>query len=348
VSATAAGELIGELGAGVRGHVPFPGNPPLFIEPVAEQLGSDLDAAVDWFAARSEVVDQLLVRHGAVVLRGFPVPDATSFDRFVRHYPPHAQGYTGGATPRKSIEGNVYEATQIPATVPIPLHQEMAYLKHYPEKLAFHCTTPAATGGETIIGDMRRFMAGLPARFVRNLEQNGLTYRRNFRAPDRPHGCDAHPHIYHATLTQGFGTDDRAQVERACQRIEMAFEWLPDGSLSTRLDRDALAPHPRTGERVYFNHILTQIIDPDWMGDTYEPYLDLYDRAGNPRPYHVTYGDGSPIADSDYRLVADGLTAVVMSFLWQAGDVMVVDNIFTAHGRNPYTGTRSVEVALIG
>ena len=72
----------------------------------------------------------------------------------------------------------------------------------------------------------------------------------------------------------------------------MEFEWMPDGSLSTRLHKAAFATHPRRGDRVYFNHILTQIIDPEWLGPVYEVYLDLYDRAGRPRPYHVTYGDG--------------------------------------------------------
>jgi hypothetical protein len=59
----------------------------------------------------------------------------------------------------------------------------------------------------------------------------------------------------------------------------MEFEWLADGSLSTRLRKDGFAEHPLRHDRVYFNHILTQIMDRQWLVE-YEAYLDLYDRAG--------------------------------------------------------------------
>jgi alpha-ketoglutarate-dependent taurine dioxygenase len=340
-------ELLPGLGSGVATHVPFPGNPPLFVTPIAETLATDAHAAVAWFAEHAEVFEDLLAHYGAFVLRGFPIEGTDGFADLVGHYPPHTLGYSGGATPRDQLGRNVYEATQVPAAVDIKLHQEMAYLKDYPAKLAFYCHIPADSGGETIIGDMRQFMAMLEDRFLSELEARRLTYHRNFRASDVPHGSDDHPEIYHATLRQGFFSDDRQQIEADCWRLGMEFEWMPDGSLSTRLHKEAFATHPRRGDRVYFNHILTQIMDPGWLGPGYDAYLDLYDRANRPRPYHVTYGDGSAINEADYRAVADGLSKVVVSFPWRRGDVMVIDNIYTAHGRNPYTGHRDVQVALL-
>ena len=32
---------------------------------------------------------------------------------------------------------------------------------------------------------------------------------------------------------------------------------------------------------------------------------------------------------------------------WQNGDILMIDNILTFHGRNPYTGHRDVQVALL-
>ena len=337
----------GELGPHVHVHAPFADNPPLFVQPADPTLAIETAEAVSWFAGHAEVFDVLLDHYGAVVLRGFPIEGTDDFADLVAHAPPHAFGYAGGATPRDQLGRNVYEATQVPASVDIKLHQEMAYLKHYPSKIVFYCHVPAASGGETIIGDMRRFTRMLDDRFLSELEARGLTYHRNFRAPDVPHGSEEHAQIYHATLRQGFSTDDSEQIEESCRRLEMDFEWMPDGSLSTRLHKAAFATHPRRSDRVYFNHILTQIIDPEWLGPVYDTYLDLYDRAGRPRPYHVTYGEGSPISDDDYRAVAQGLSEVVVSFPWHAGDVMIVDNIYTAHGRNPYTGQRDVQVALL-
>jgi hypothetical protein len=99
---------------------------------------------------------------------------------------------------------------------------------------------------------------------------------------------------------------------------------------------------------VYFNHILTQIVDPEWLGDeAYEIYLDVYDRAGRTRPYHVTYGDGTEIDMADHQRVADGLAAATIAPGWQAGEVLLIDNVYTGHGRLPFTGHRDVQVALI-
>jgi alpha-ketoglutarate-dependent taurine dioxygenase len=340
--------LVAELGPGVEADVPFPENPPLVLRPRGGELAESIEAASQWFAQRADVIDWLLVRHGALLLRDFPVTDTDAFARLISHYRPHAAGYVGGATPREAIKGTVYEATQVPPGVTILLHQEMAYLKDYPVKLAFFCNSPPSTGGDTTVGDFRRFMAGLPDCFLRQLEEKGVTYHRSFRVPGVPHPCDGKPLPYHADLRQGFGTTSRRDIEAACERLGMTWEWGPDGSLTTHLSRPAFAAHRLTSERVYFNHVLTQIVDPRWLGEeAYETYLDVYDRAGRTRPYHVTYGDGSEIDMADHELVADGLATVTIAPGWHAGDMLLIDNIYTGHGRTPFTGHRDVQVALI-
>jgi hypothetical protein len=35
-----------------------------------------------------------------------------------------------------------------------------------------------------------------------------------------------------------------------------------------------------------------------------------------------------------------------MSFPWQAGSAVLIDNLLMAHGRNPYTGPRKILVAM--
>src|SRR5215211_2833057 len=191
--------LCRELGDEVQTEQPFDGDPPLFITPRDHQLATDPDAAVAWCSAHKELLYQLIARFGAVVLRGLPIHGTAGFAALVAPYPPHGFGYRGGATPRAQLGPNVYEATQVPATVDIKLHQEIAYLHDYPSKLAFFCNVAPESGGETLIGDVRRFERGLGEGFLAKLDELGVTYQRNFRADDRPHGSDDHPKIYHAT-----------------------------------------------------------------------------------------------------------------------------------------------------
>lgn len=36
------------------------------------------------------------------------------------------------------------------------------------------------------------------------------------------------------------------------------------------------------------------------------------------------------------------------AFPWQPGDIMVIDNMLMAHGREPFTGKRRIIVAMTG
>lgn len=66
-----------------------------------------------------------------------------------------------------------------------------------------------------------------------------------------------------------------------------------------------------------------------------------------PRAFDATYGDGSPILDSELDTIYAALGTASVNFPWQAGDVLLIENKLTAHGRQSFTGKRDVKVALI-
>ena len=58
------------------------------------------------------------------------------------------------------------------------------------------------------------------------------------------------------------------------------------------------------------------------------------------------FGNGDPIDEDVVQLLNDAYEANTVREPWQAGDLLVVDNVRTAHSREPFTGPRDVVVGM--
>src|SRR5262249_56050997 len=63
-------------------------------------------------------------------------------------------------------------------------------------------------------------------------------------------------------------------------------------------------------------------------------------------PRNVYYGDGSPIEDAVTEKISAAYRETATSFPWRDSDILMLDNMLTAHSRNPFTGTRKILVAM--
>jgi hypothetical protein len=320
---------------------------PLFLEPTDPSLAEDTQLAVRWFEGCRDVLDAVTTEVGAIVLRGFAIHTSADFGELIRSYPADEVGYTGGAAPRKAIEGRVYEATRAPANLRICLHQEMAYMPAYPARLAFFCKTPAATGGETILGDMREVDAHFRDGFLESLTNRGVLYRRRFRSPDLAFDDPVIDALYRP-WADAFGTSSPPEVEKLCAALGLEAEWLEDGNvLSVNYEASAFVRHPLTGDNVWFNQIAAQSLGPENYGEeNFRRFTNAF-AGGMPWFSAPAYGDGEAFADEDVRSIYPIYDRLTVSFPWSHGDVMLVDNLNVAHGRNPYSGPRDTQVALL-
>jgi alpha-ketoglutarate-dependent taurine dioxygenase len=312
----------------------------------SEPLGADHTAPLvyrprttvdlaEWVRLSQDQVEQQLLSYGAVLFRGFSVASAEQFEGVVRAFNCDLLNYVEGSSPRVMITEKVYSSTEYPPEFEISMHNELSYTHKWPEKLFFFCQSPPDEGGETPIADGRRLLAQLPADVVQRFSVNGVRYLRTMHSGQGPG----------LSWQTVFETRDRDVVEEYCREGGIEFSWLPNGWLRTRQVRPAAICHPKTGERVWFNQA------DQWHPSNLGPDLDraittVTDDAE--LPLNAEYGDGTPIDISDLRTVRAAARDAAVAFSWMAGDILVIDNTMTLHGRRPFTGPRRVLVAMGG
>ena len=101
--------------------------------------------------------------------------------------------------------------------------------------------------------------------------------------------------------------------------------------------------HPVTGQRCWFNQIA--FLNEWTIAPEVREYLvDVYGEDG--LPFNTRFGNGDPIGEDVVQLLNTVYEANTAREPWQAGDLMLVDNIRTAHSREAYEGPREVLVAM--
>ncbi len=299
---------------------------PLMLQPAGGT--SDLPAFIE---ANAALVADRLTLHGALLFRGFDVASVEDFERVGSAISPNALEYTYRSTPRSSLAKGVFTTTEYPADQEISLHCENAYQRAWPLKVAFCCLIAPETGGATQIADVRRVTASLSPDLLERFERLGVRYVRHYR-----------PYVDIPWETV-FQTSDRGELAAFCARNGIEHEWLDGNTLRTSQTNQGLATHPKTGERVFFNqaHLFhVSNLQP-------EVARSLRAMYGDRLPRNTFYGDGSEIPAEDLQAIRDAFKAAEMSFPWQAGDVMLLDNMQMAHGRKPFTGQRKVVATLL-
>jgi len=297
---------------------------PLVLEP-----STNLDL-VDWAGSNREALERDLHEHGAILFRGFRVDSVATFERFAAALSGELfDGY--GDLPRDEVAGRVYTATPYPPEERILYHNESSQMHHWPLKQFFYCVQPAARGGETPIVDCRKVYAQLDPEIRERFARRGVMYTRTF-----VDGLDV-------SLEDFFGTEDRGVIERVCREADIAVHWRNGSELRTEKVGPGVAKHPKTGEAVFFNQVQAHHIS-FLKTEVRESLLSMFGEERLPR--NVYYGDGSPIEDSVMRSVLDVYERNAVSFEWLPGDILMVDNMLTAHSRNAYEGPRKIVVAM--
>jgi alpha-ketoglutarate-dependent taurine dioxygenase len=290
----------------------------------------DVDIA-GWVTHNRPIVTDLMHDAGALLFRGFGLDTVERFARFARALCPDLAGYTERTSPRKQLAPSVYTSTEHPRDQYIQFHNANSYAHRWPRKIWFCCLTPPEAGGRTPIADCRSVLGHLEPRLAEEFASRGVSYLRNFR---RGIGL---------SWQETFQTEDPAEVRRYCGEARIEIELFEADRLRTRQRRHAIAHHHTTRVPSWFNqaHLFhTRGLDPvvaDSLRRTY---------AEEDLPRHAYFGDGAAIPDRVIDDIVQAYRKAEVSFDWQRGDVMLLDNMLVAHARTPFSGQRLIAVTF--
>ncbi len=301
------------------------------------------------FQHEGERLRERLLSSGAILFRGFGIGSAEELAALQPEMGAPMR-YIGGDSPRTKLHASakheIYTSTEAPASVRLPLHNEMSYLEVQPRLLWLACVKAATHGGETVLADGRGIVAALDADVRERFERHGVRYRCGFRGPNGALAALDNVAKINKSWMEAFETTDRSVVEEECRQQNAAFEWSSAGHLTIETLRPATTHHPVTGELVWFNQAHVFRLSARYLGRLRYALARRFFAAVGLVPHDASFGDGSAITDDVIDHLFDVLDAHTVPVRWQPGDVVLVDNVLCMHGREPFRGERKILVAM--
>jgi alpha-ketoglutarate-dependent taurine dioxygenase len=299
---------------------------PLVIRPNTNNI-----SLPDWAGNSRAYIERELGKHGAILFRGFNVNLVSEFERFIRAISGGILEYNERSSPRSQISGHIYTSTDYPPDKQIFLHNEQSYNLVFPMKIFFFCAKAPEKEGATPIADTRKVFERITDQIRERLMERKYMYVRNFGDG------------FGLSWQETFRTGQKSEVEKYCRDNQIEWEWKPGNRLKTRQVREVAIKHPRTQEWAWFNHLTffhNSTLDQKLQAAVMTAFVE------EDLPNNTYYGDGCPIEEEVMDHLRDAYQKEKVRFDWEEGDILMLDNILAAHGRESFEGERRVAVGM--
>lgn len=284
-----------------------------------------------WIEHNREKVEQVFRQHGAVLFRNLNTLSPSELQEVAGKMSKKLISYTEASTPRLRVSGNIYTSTEYPNDQSIPLHNEHSYTREFPRRIWFFCHTLASKGGETPIADSRSVYKKIDPQIIDLFTRKNIRYVRNYSKDlDIP-------------WQTVFDTQDKSVVEKYCKERNISFKWMDNDGLRTSQIIPAVIEHPERREMVWFNQ--AHLFHHSSLESSVSEFLiNKYGIENLPRNAYL--GDGTEINAEVLSNIREAFKSSQLVFPWQQNDLLMLDNIQFAHGRNPFERPRLVYVAM--
>ncbi|KAK4183503.1 hypothetical protein QBC35DRAFT_456205 [Podospora australis] len=302
-------------------------------------------------------IRSLLNLHGAIYFQDLNLQSADDFSQFA-----HAFGYVphediGNPVRRTVLAPNVATANEGPNTMPVFPHNEFGLSPHFPDYVFFYCVSAPETGGETPLNNsviLLDFLREKHPEFVAEVEKKGVKYQLFHPSGPRDQTSSAGTTVLQAYGQHVLDSDAvdiaRAKIEGEIRRLPTAtWEWLniseanPLGDLRVWQVLPAIQEHPHTGQKVFFNNVVSRFLNALKNETLLPPHLSKEKGEYLPPCF---YGDGSLIPREYLDSAVEFINKTRAMVTWKKGDVVLIDNHAVQHAREPWTGNRKLLASL--
>ncbi len=303
---------------------------PLILE--CKSANASLEETTTWLKENATELNQQAYQHGAILFRGFPTATADDFDAFIQAcgYPNFKYEESLSNAVRVVKTERVFTANEAPSDVTIFLHHEMAQTPIYPSKLFFFCEQAAESGGATPLcrsDALFELMQKEIPQFAKDCEEKGLQYTNVMPGVDDPNSGMGR------SWQSTFRATTRGEAESRMLELGYTWEWLDDGSLRAVTPVLPAVRDLGDGRKSFFNQLIAAY--KGWSDERNDPSKS------------IRHGDGSILDQEAVLKCAELAEQVTFDVPWQSGDVALVDNYVSMHGRRNFTGTRKVLASLV-
>lgn len=292
----------------------------------------EVDDVTRWLerAAAADAVRATLDADGVLLLRGGTPLGVDGLARARDLLGLTAMRPTDDVAPRDDLGAEVLGAPHWPGDREMCPHHEGGSSLVAPSVVLVTALTVAPTGGETVVADTADALERLPESVRAPLSDDGWLSVRTYRP------------FFGVGWAEAFGTDDPVEVEERVAALGWEAEWTRDGALRTAGRRPAVVEHPRTRRPCWWGQLT---FCNQWALDDAERDLLLSSFGADALPFNTSYGSGAALRRDEFDAALAAYAPSSRTVHWQPGDLLVIDNIRTAHGRRPHSGERSMAVA---
>lgn len=267
---------------------------------------------------------------GAILFRDFDV-DVDMFQESVDALNLPTISMKGSAAPRSKIQGNIYTSNDSPPLEPIPMHHEMAQSNNPPAYIFFYCNLPSKSGGETPIMDSRVLIQYIKGKYPEEYRKlcNGIYYNRAMPKVTNPLSPIGR------SWKDTFEVDTKEELELFLQKSNMRYKWITNDNIRVQTPlKKAISKDVRSGLDLFSNAIIAARMG--WIDKLNDPSKS------------IQYSDGTYVDKEFVDDLNDFIDQEKVTFEWQQGDVLMIDNTITMHSRNPFTPPRKILATIRG